>query len=146
MSDFEDELQRLQEERAERQAKLDAQKEAFHERERSEMPQQEKAQQAWDKLKSETELTPDQQKASPEQQEIWRRQENDPRQGHGNAYTAQAKSDQYDRDTDLTQHSMPEMTAQQKSDVMQDIARSMDTLSQELEQRQTQRQEIKQQQ
>ncbi len=145
MSDIEDELRRFQEQQAERQANLDAQKEAFREREQSELPQQEKAQQAWDKLKAETELTPEQQRAAAEEQENWRRQENDPRQGQGNAYTAQEQSAQYAQDTDLKQHSMPEMSADEKAAVMQDIAMSLGELSQQLDQQQNQHEEVKQQ-
>jgi len=145
MSDIEDDLRRFQEQQAERQANLDAQKEAFRDREQSEIPQEERAQQAWDKLKAETELTPEQQNATAEEQANWHRQENDPRQGQGNAYTAQEQSAQHAQDTDLKQHSMPEMTADEKAAVMQDIAMSLGELSQQLDQQQNQRQEVKQQ-
>lgn len=145
MSDIEDDLRRFQEQQAERQANLDAQKEAFRDREQSEIPQEERAQQAWDKLKAETEPTPEQQNATAEEQANWHRQENDPRQGQGNAYTAQEQSTQHAHDTDLKQHSMPEMTADEKAAVMQDIAMSLGELSQQLDQQQNQRQEVKQQ-
>ena len=61
MSDIEEDLRRFHEQQAERQANLDSQKEAFRDREQREIPQEERAQQVWDKLKAETELTPEQQ-------------------------------------------------------------------------------------
>lgn len=144
MSDIEDDLRRFQEQQAERQANLDAQKEAFRDREQSEIPQEERAQQAWDKLKAETELTPEQQNATAEEQANWHRQENDPRQGQGNAYTAQEQSAQHAQDTDLKQHSMPEMTADEKAAVMEEISNNLESLTQELLQQEQQTQSYQQ--
>ena len=144
MSDIEEDLRRFHEQQAERQADLAAQKEAFHEREQSELPQQEKAQEAWDKLKAETELTPGQQNATAEEQENWRRQENDPRQGQGNAYTAQEQIAKYAQETDLKQHAMPEMSADEKAAVMEEISNSLESLTQELSQQERQGQSYQQ--
>jgi hypothetical protein len=134
MSGIEEELRRFHEQQAKNQDELNQAKERFAAREQAEMPEQEQAKQAWEKLKAETELDPEQQRAAAHSQEAWNQQENDPRHQHGNAYTAQEKLAAHARDTDLKQHALPEMGPEEKAAIMKELSNSLDTLREELSQ------------
>lgn len=98
--------------------------------------QKAEADRLWEKIQAETELTPEQQNATEAEKQIWQHQVHDPAHVYGNSHAAEEKLAKHAQETDLSQHSMPAMSPEERDAVMKEIAKNMADLDHEIEQSQ----------